>query len=147
MFFLSVSHVIRHSRDTMEDVLEIYAPAHEELNPISREMEPPQKRKVVMGEIKEKRTVTLMTIPEKRTRKSRWDCAKTGRVVKASGGDIDTTCTLPSRPEHWRQMQALGLSGILAETDGQILVQKILYADACCGTSTPNWILEKIFKL
>ena len=107
-----------------EDVLEVLAPRDEELNPDGDRGSVPQHVPTGDAPRSDRRA---------KKRKSRWDEApKEGN-----------TTVVIKPPSHWKEMQNC-CSG---DNDRNELLQKILFADAVCGTHTPYLHLAKILNL
>lgn len=127
--------------------VEVHAPYDFELNPVSEEgnqnicdEQEPDERRVV-------KVVPWSTNVMLGKRKTRWD---SGEKITAKKVSTDGSKTMgnkiPIKPQHWRNVQ--GVTGkASAESISRSLVQKILFADACCGTSTPNATLDQILRL
>lgn len=133
----------------MEDSIELHAPAHDELNLMQEEIGIFLGKEVGPAAPAEKRTVTVHNGNnlERKMHKSRWNSVVSGKVEKNTNIEKNMSSIL-SKPKHWGKIPLPGGSTEMSSfINGQILAQKILFADACCGTSTPNWILKKVLKL
>ena len=106
-----------------EDVLEVLAPRDEELNPDGDRGSVPRQAPTGDARRSDRRA---------RKRKSCWDQAPEGGK---------TVVIKP--PSHWKEMRYY-CSG---DNDWHKLLQKILFADAVCGTHTPYRHLAEILNL
>ena len=120
--------------------VELFAPYDSELNPegeVKKEKVPPETSlQAKKGRCQTNRVpgrISLQgTSPEKNTprrRRTRWDASPKPYYKP---------------PGHWREMTQVGgrQNGSLEEKLWREIVQKVLYADAVCGTSTPIEALD-----
>ena len=101
-------------------MVDVFAPQDEELNPDGT-------AKDVVGLEK-----------PRRKRKSRWDESDGGRRLK-----VETALQKVAKPpQHWG---AISVPATASPQQREIL-QKILFADAVCGTHTPQWKLAQVMN-
>ena len=121
----------------MDEVLEVHPPADAELNPQESEHYGDGAAQNSQTSTGHDRTSSARGInrPKRRDRRtfSRWE--PNLKVVPEA---------LTINLQHWKDVQNAPQAKHAVARE---LVQKILYADAMCKTSTPNWILDKILKL
>ena len=151
--------------------LDVYAPFDEELNPQDQDGRLTSDDCWVEDDTSERRTVKIVPrekSPQKRKsrwdsaevtpkRKSRWDCPDHISKRKSRWDSANPKVTLTgvntnnlfdfAKPQHWRDIQGVAGRPGMGETSGRTLVQKILFADAYCGTSTPNTTLDSLLQL
>lgn len=130
----------------MESLLDVFAPFDDELNPCPEEaktVEPVERLQVKTRETNQVR------------RRSRWEpvaALPTQQVEppQQKKPAAQEKAGLPAvlAPAHWQDISNVGMnSGMPASSLSRMLVQKILFADACCGTSTSNFMLDKVLNL
>ena len=146
-------------------MVDIYAPFDDEVNPatvgqdtIPEESHAVEEQRVVKvipqgnskpEENKDNKQPSLVkVIPQgnPKRKRSHWDSVCSGANMKNDEPKSPPRCMRPLN--HWREINGVGVAGTHHGDDlGRTLVQKILFADACCGTSTPNSILNLFLKL
>lgn len=124
---------------TYGDVLDVHAPLDGELNPDGiildvegREADPgKEESRAVDGK-------------QKCRRKSRWEDARPENICINSRVDVQQRIKrIVQPPKHWEEIH---LPPSVSPQKREIL-QKIMFADAVCGTDTPQWRLSRILAL
>lgn len=83
-----------------------------------------------------------------RKRKSRWDVApETVAIAKVPRPLPEKIPAQSIQPTHWEEIHNVGGNPLMPGKMGRTLAQKILFADAICGTSTSNFILDQVINL
>ena len=118
----------------MDDAVELYASEDEELNP-SPQGSFVAKKPVKYADSTEEKGDGKDKVSRRR-RKSRWAPAE------QTGNISDEIMQKLTTPHHWQEVSTFRATGL-----GETLVQKSLFADAVCGTSTPHWMLQKVLQI
>ena len=129
-----------------EEAIDVFAPQDEELNPDGEpsisavDLGTHDKGPMLKGDGEERRPAG-----QRKKRRTRWGAGSDDLMGRAEAAHQRL---LENKPSHWQDVQVLGS---WAQEPGnehrRELVQKILFADAICGTHTSHKRLLQVIQL